>query len=53
MWLYIGTTTHKENNKRNNKISVPGGKVEGDIRSLNGRRIREGYWQGYIDGRSI
>jgi hypothetical protein len=52
-WFYTGNTAHRANNKRNNITSVRRGKSDGDTRSLNGRRRRIGYRNGYTDARSI
>jgi hypothetical protein len=42
-WFYTGIIEHRADNKRNNRTSAHRGKADGDTRSLNGRRRREGY----------
>jgi hypothetical protein len=53
MWFYTGIIMHRVDNKRNNRTSELRGKADEDTRSLNGRRRRVGYRQGYTDARSI
>jgi hypothetical protein len=53
MWFYTGTIAHREDNKRNNRTSVPGRKGRWRHKKSQWKKEKGRIRQGYTDARSI